>query len=226
MLILLLALQTSTTTCIPDYAGGVNCTTMSTQPPELAPLPQSPPIPRTRRSSGGGGGLVGLIERLNDRSLRKKIGKMIASGDCEGAAKLAYEKGWLETGAQIRTECVQASAPATKSSQSANWLHVATDADGAESYVDVKSVFDERGYRTVWERLLHPTKDKRRETSSLNIYSCSDRTHAVKMVVSTLRDGEVQSFVIADMDLKFKPILSDTVGEASFEVACSLPSKG
>jgi len=103
MVFLFFALQMATTNCIPDAVGGVNCTTMSTQPPKLEPLPQPPPIPETTRSSGGG--LIGLIERLNDRSLRKKIGKMIASGDCEGAANLAYEKGWLETGAQIAQTC-------------------------------------------------------------------------------------------------------------------------
>jgi len=225
MLALLLALQMSTTNCVPDYTGGANCTTITTQPPELAPLPQVPSTPKSTRSSAGGGGLIGLIERLNDRKLSKKIGKLAAAGDCEGAAKLAFENGWLEVGTQIRTQCVQASVPAAGISHSANWLHVATDADGAESYIDMQSVFDEGGNRTVWEKVSHPAADSKRETSSLNIYSCSNRTHAVKMIVSTDRDGDVQSFVIAERDLKFRPILSNTVGEASFEVACALPAK-
>lgn len=105
MVYLLLALQMSTTNCIPDYTGGANCTTITTQSPELAPLPQPPSTPQTTRSSGGGGGLLPFIERLNDRKLRKKIGKLVAAGDCEGAAKLAFENGWLETGFQIKQTC-------------------------------------------------------------------------------------------------------------------------
>lgn len=103
MLIILLALQMSSTNCIPDYTGGMMCTTMTTPP---LVLPQAPSIPRTTRGSGSpAGNLIGIIERFNDRSLRKKIGKLIAAGDCEGAAKLAYEKGWLEMGADIKRSC-------------------------------------------------------------------------------------------------------------------------
>jgi hypothetical protein len=46
-----------------------------------------------------------LIARMQENSLRKKIGKMLAAGDCQGAAKLAYEKGRLELGAQIAKTC-------------------------------------------------------------------------------------------------------------------------
>lgn len=53
--------------------------------------------------SGGGFGV--LIERLNHRALRKKIGRLLAAGDCQGAAKMAYEKGWIEMGSNIQQGC-------------------------------------------------------------------------------------------------------------------------
>jgi hypothetical protein len=101
MLFLLLALQMSTTNCIPDYTGGANCTTMT-----MPPLPQ----PQTSERPSAGSGIISFIEELNDRALRKKIGKKIAAGDCDGAAKLAYEKGWLEVGMNIEQTCASSAA--------------------------------------------------------------------------------------------------------------------
>lgn len=51
-----------------------------------------------------------LIARMQENSLRKKLGKMLAAGDCIGAVKLAYEKGRLELGAQIARTCTPVSA--------------------------------------------------------------------------------------------------------------------
>lgn len=70
----------------------------------------TPGVPQTSQSTGTGGGWIGLFERINDRKLKKRIGKMMAAGDCEGAAKLAYENGWLETGAQLKQNCGRAAA--------------------------------------------------------------------------------------------------------------------
>jgi hypothetical protein len=51
-----------------------------------------------------------LIARMQENSLRKKIGKMLAAGDCQGAVELAYEKGRLEMGAAIARTCTPVSA--------------------------------------------------------------------------------------------------------------------
>jgi hypothetical protein len=51
-----------------------------------------------------------LIARMQENSLRKKLGKMMAAGDCQGAVKLAYEKGRLELGAQIARTCAPVGA--------------------------------------------------------------------------------------------------------------------
>ena len=66
---------------------------------------------RQYQNDGGatqlGEGLASFISRMKERSLRAKIGKMIAGGDCEGAAKFALSKGRLDLGAAIRNGCGQ-----------------------------------------------------------------------------------------------------------------------
>ena len=68
-----------------------------------------------RQYQGDGGatqlgeGLASFISRMKERSLRAKIGKMIASGVCEGAAKYALSKGRLDLGKAIGDGCGHAS---------------------------------------------------------------------------------------------------------------------
>jgi hypothetical protein len=61
-------------------------------------------------SSGGGfwDNLFGV--NFQENALRKKIGKLLAAGDCRGAAQLAYEKGRIELGAEIAQTCRPTSA--------------------------------------------------------------------------------------------------------------------
>lgn len=53
----------------------------------------------------GAAGIVSFVRTLSERSFRSKIGKMLSAGDCEGAARYAYEKGRLELGGEIRKQC-------------------------------------------------------------------------------------------------------------------------
>jgi hypothetical protein len=48
-----------------------------------------------------------LIARMQENHLRKKIGKMLAAGNCQAAAQLAYEKGRIELGAEVARMCAQ-----------------------------------------------------------------------------------------------------------------------
>ena len=52
-----------------------------------------------------GKGIGSLISSIRERSFRKKVGGMLAAGDCEGAAKYAFEKGRLELGSEIQRSC-------------------------------------------------------------------------------------------------------------------------
>lgn len=82
----------SSTNCIGMGTGMVHCDTMDLSQPK-------------DDDDDVGTSLGLLIARMQENSLRKKIGKMLAAGDCQGAAKLAYEKGRLELGAQIAKTC-------------------------------------------------------------------------------------------------------------------------
>lgn len=61
----------------------------------------------TRGDSGKalGEGLGSLIASMREKAFRKKIGSMLAAGDCETAAKYAFEKGRLELGYAISQNC-------------------------------------------------------------------------------------------------------------------------
>ena len=83
------------TNCMNMGGGQVHCDTM----PDMS-------HPQT-----GGSNTVGviadLISRSNERSFQKKVGALLAKGDCVGAAKLAFDKGRLELGNQISAACSQ-----------------------------------------------------------------------------------------------------------------------
>jgi hypothetical protein len=83
------------TNCMSMGGGMVHCDTM----PDMS-------HPHT-----GGSNTVGVIAdaiaRSNERSFQKKVGALLATGDCVGAAKLAYTKGRLELGNQISAACPQ-----------------------------------------------------------------------------------------------------------------------
>jgi len=52
-----------------------------------------------------GRGIGNLIRGIGEKSFRKKIGQMLANGDCQGASRYAYEKGRLELGTSIAQSC-------------------------------------------------------------------------------------------------------------------------
>lgn len=84
-----------TTNCMNMGGGMVHCDTT----PDMSQ-------PRT-----GGSNTVAVIAdaiaRSNERSFQKKVGALLAKGDCVGAAKLAFTKGRLELGNQISAACTK-----------------------------------------------------------------------------------------------------------------------
>jgi len=52
-----------------------------------------------------GEGIGKLIVAIGEKGFRKKVGRMLADGDCSGASRYAYEKGRLELGASIAEAC-------------------------------------------------------------------------------------------------------------------------
>jgi len=81
------------TNCMNVGGGIVHCDTM----PDMS-------HPQT-----GGSNTIGVIAdaiaRSNERAFQKKVGALLAKGDCVAAAKLAFAKGRLELGNQIGAAC-------------------------------------------------------------------------------------------------------------------------
>lgn len=87
--------QMSSTDCMAMGGGMVHCNTMDMG---------------GANGSGDGGyalgqGIGALIAKGRENSFRKKVGQMLASGDCEGAARFALEKGRLELGTDLAKSC-------------------------------------------------------------------------------------------------------------------------
>ncbi len=95
----------SSSNCMNMGGGMATCNTMDMSQPQ-----RTYPMPDISRPSVGGSNtmrmIADLIARSNERSFQKKIGKLVAKGDCPGAAKLALNKGRLELVNQINSACL------------------------------------------------------------------------------------------------------------------------
>lgn len=59
-----------------------------------------------RSSNGESSSLIGmLISHAQEQSFQKKVSKMMAAGDCQGAVRLAVSNGRVAMGDQIRRSC-------------------------------------------------------------------------------------------------------------------------
>ncbi len=99
MLILAVLLQVSTT-CQTNFG-------ITTCQSQQAPRSVQPNIyPQTQIDSSAMANLGSAMRARKDRGRRKKVGKMIAAGDCNGAVNFALEKGELELAQYARATCV------------------------------------------------------------------------------------------------------------------------
>ena len=98
MIILLIALQLTSTNCVPDVMGGAHCTTLST-----------PDVSQTTPSSEGNHcslcNLISIFEGDANKRHARAVGKMLAKGDCSGAEKYALEKGDLDLADRVKAYC-------------------------------------------------------------------------------------------------------------------------
>jgi hypothetical protein len=91
------AAQSSTSTCIGMGPNMVHCDTMNMSPPNATTGPDS--------GTELGRGIARLIVRTREDAFRKRVGKLMANGDCQGAARVALESGRLELGQSIMAAC-------------------------------------------------------------------------------------------------------------------------
>lgn len=89
----------SSTNCITMGSGMMHCDTMDMSPPAFNPGVQ-------QQSNANGGALLGLaIRGMRERSLNSKIGKMVASGDCQAALDYALTKGRFDIANEVKSMC-------------------------------------------------------------------------------------------------------------------------
>jgi hypothetical protein len=91
----------------------VHCDTM-----DMGGTGQSAYDPSYENGAALGRGIGALIARSRESSFKKKVGSMLAAGDCEGAAQFALEKGRLELGTSIAQACRPQKQLASTSNQS------------------------------------------------------------------------------------------------------------
>ena len=95
--------STSSTNCQAMGGSMATCNTMGMNPPQ-----RSYPTPDMSRPQTNGSTLdfIGsLVARSQERSFQKKLGAMISSGDCEGAATFAFSKGRSDASEWVSRAC-------------------------------------------------------------------------------------------------------------------------
>lgn len=87
----------SSSDCMSMGGGMTHCNTMDRSQSQQADQPHT---------DGSTLSFIGnLVAQSNERALTKRLGEMIAKGDCVGAAKLAYSKGRLDLGRRMNSVC-------------------------------------------------------------------------------------------------------------------------
>lgn len=94
------AVAQSSTNCMAMGSNMVHCDTTNMAPPTSTP----PDYEGQRRL---GEAMHRLIFGDPEKAFRMKLGKMLADGECNGAARLALESGRLELGQSISDTCRQ-----------------------------------------------------------------------------------------------------------------------
>lgn len=106
--------EAQTTNCMAMGGGMAHCTTMGSSGgmSNTDCMAMGPDMATCNTIGGGGstsGGAVGspvdLYRMLFGDKTRKQIGKLLAQGDCEGAAKYAFDHNRLEFGLKIQQSC-------------------------------------------------------------------------------------------------------------------------
>lgn len=114
---------------------------------------------------------------------------------------------------------VMAATPAC----AANWVYVATDADGSDFYYDADTIVSSGNQVTVWEKLDH-SRDKtvkERQRKMRYRYDCAQRTSTLLDSIVYYPDGKTSSFTWSAYEQETKPIVPDTVGDVTFKAACA-----
>ena len=101
--------STSSTNCTAMGSSTSNCTTMPMGQPQIAP--PTPDMSRPQTDETALNFIDDLVARSQERSFQKKVGQMLAAGDCQGAANVAFAKGRFDLSNEIRRSCAPKPSP-------------------------------------------------------------------------------------------------------------------
>lgn len=198
----------SSTNCISLGGGMVHCDTTSTG----------------QQSQDGGAalgrGIADLITRGRDRSFRRRLGQMIANGDCRGAARYALGRGELDAAERVAELCQPRAAPARPSSTQ-DWVEYARGTNGLVFYYDRSSVARQPSNTNV--RVL---VDHRNDASSASPYAelmlmlrCDRRDYALMYLARLDSQRRVVSRSLSP-ELEFDSIDPESAQQPLLEALC------
>jgi hypothetical protein len=99
-----------------------------------------------------------------------------------------------------------------------NWIKVGDGSDRA-MYVDSNSIQSNGSRRTAWTKTVY-VRGRLNEFKALEYFDCSGLQTALKSAVEYRRDGTLASNTWEDYELRWEPIVPDTLGESTFNAVC------
>jgi hypothetical protein len=105
--------QSSTSNCMSTGPNMVHCDTMNMDTTSTSSPPSDP---QNNPQALAAKGIRNLIFGDPEKAFRIKVGKLLADGDCQGAARLAFETGRFEMGQSISASCQSNTQPAASPS--------------------------------------------------------------------------------------------------------------
>ena len=198
----------SNTTCISLGGGMVHCDTTHTG---------------QQNQDGGaalGRGIADLITRGRDRSFRRRLGQMIANGDCRGAERYALGRGELDAAERVSELCEPRDV-GVRPSPTQDWVEYARGTNGLIFFYDRNSVVTQPSNTNV--RVL---VDHRSDASSAYPYAelmlmlrCDRRDYAVMYLARLDSQHRVVRHSLSP-ELEFGPIDPDSAQQPLLDVLC------
>jgi len=214
--------QLSSTNCIPMGGGAVHCDTMNMGPP---PSSTTSAQPNDDGQAALGTAIGNLIARSRESAFRKKVGQMLANGDCQGAARYAYEKGRLDLGNSISRAC----SPKPAASVGTNapglrpplWVKYAESATGSVFYYDKNNIsrLPQNVNVLVMADQALDRSAQYPKTETMYMVKCDLQSSAIMMLRLYDINGNLVRNYLAP-SLRFDPVGAGSVQRALLDTVC------
>jgi len=109
----------------------------------------------------------------------------------------------------------------------ANWVQIGS-ANGEKFLIDTTSLYQVGSYSAVWQKRVYPPGKEYAEVMNLMYFDCPRHLQVLKSTTAYNERGEViDSETIEDYQMKWKPIIPESIGETFYVAACQvLPKAG